>query len=81
MDKPYVVNLERLRRVYDEDRAQAETPGHAQAVTRVVARIVQDVKIEARAGRFVLESDEPPARGGQGSAPTPLQYFAAGIAT
>ena len=81
MPDRYVVDLERLARVYEEDRERVKAAGDARAVTRVVARIVEDVAIEVRAGRFSLRSDEPESRGGHGSAPTPLQYFATGIAT
>ncbi len=78
-----VVDRVRLRAVYEEDREAVRTAPDPEApsVTRVVARIVQDVRMEARSGPFVLTSDEPPARGGGGSAPTPLMYFAAGIGT
>jgi hypothetical protein len=75
------VDLERMRQVYEEDRKRAELGSAAQGVTRAVARIVQDVEIEARVGRFTLRSDEPEERGGQGTHPTPLQYFAVGVAT
>lgn len=79
----FVVDLERMRAVYEEDRgalARAADPEQP-SITRVVVRIVQDVALEARTGKFILHSDEPQERGGSGTAPTPLMYFSAGIGT
>lgn len=78
-----VVDRVRLRAVYEADREAIRTAADpdAPSVTRVVAHIVEDVRVEARAGPFVLTSDEPASRGGGGTAPTPLMYFAAGVAT
>ncbi len=67
--------IERLRR---ELRA---TPVQERRITtRAVARILQDVHLEGRMGKFVVESDEPLARGGTELGPTPLQYFMMGTA-
>lgn len=78
-----VVDLARMRLVYDQDRqALAASPDPEQpSITRVVVRIVEDVTLEARTGNFQLRSDEPAERGGGGTAPTPLMYFATGIGT
>lgn len=81
MTEGFRVDLERMRQVYEEDRRRAEQGVAAQSITRVVGHIVQDVEIEVRVGRFTLRSDEPAERGGSGMHPTPLQYFAAGLAT
>jgi uncharacterized OsmC-like protein len=48
--------------------------------TRAVARILDDVHLEGRMGRFVVESDEPLARGGTEQAASPLQYLMMGTA-
>jgi hypothetical protein len=78
-----IVDLARMRAVYERDREnlRAAADPEAPSVTRVVVRVLEDVHLEARAGRFVLYSDEPPERGGGASAPTPLMYFAVGVGT
>jgi hypothetical protein len=48
--------------------------------TRAVARILEDVHLEGRMGKFVVESDEPVARGGTEKGPSPLQYVMVGTA-
>ncbi len=48
--------------------------------TRAVARILEDVHLEGRMGKFVVESDEPLARGGTEKGPSPLQYLMMGTA-
>ncbi len=48
--------------------------------TRAVARILDDVHLEGRMGKFVVESDEPLARGGTDKGPSPLQYLMMGTA-
>ncbi len=72
------VDLARMRAVYDATRADATTtPVLSQ---RAVARIDQDLHMVGRVGRFQLESDEPPSRGGLDQAPAPLQLLLAGAA-
>jgi hypothetical protein len=58
----------------------AKTPQQRRTTTRAVARIVQDVHLEGRMGKFVVESDEPLARGGTEKGPSPLQYLMMGTA-
>ncbi len=48
--------------------------------TRAVARILEDVHLEGRMGKFVVESDEPIARGGTEKGASALQYFVMGTA-
>jgi hypothetical protein len=77
------VDLERMREVYQRERA-ALTRGAAAERTRVVraqASIDRDCHMVGRVGRFRLASDEPAERGGSGAAPTPLQYLLFGVAT
>ncbi len=59
-------------------REFAEHPERAKIVTRAVVRILHDYKKEARVGAFTFTSDEH-APAGEGSAPTPLQYFVAAV--
>jgi uncharacterized OsmC-like protein len=50
-------------------------------IIRAQASIDSNCHMMGRVGRFRLESDEPPERGGTGVAPTPLQYLLFGVAT
>jgi hypothetical protein len=67
--------ITRLRR-----EMSAKTPGQRRTTTRAVARILEDVHLEGRMGKFVVESDEPLARGGTEKGPSPLQYVMMGTA-
>ncbi len=58
----------------------AKSPEQRRTTTRAVARILEDVHLEGRMGKFVVESDEPVARGGTEKGPTPLQYMIMGTA-
>jgi hypothetical protein len=59
---------------------RAKTPEQRRTTTRAVARILEDVHLEGRMGKFVVESDEPLARGGTDKGPSPLQYVMMGTA-
>jgi hypothetical protein len=65
----------RLRR-----QMSGKAPEQRQTTTRATARILQDVHLEGRMGKFVVESDEPFARGGTENGPSPLQYLMVGTA-
>jgi hypothetical protein len=67
--------ITRLRR-----EMTAKTPDQRRTTTRAVARILEDVHLEGRMGNFVVESDEPLARGGTEKGPSPLQYVMMGTA-
>jgi hypothetical protein len=58
----------------------AKSPDQRRTTTRAVARILDDVHLEGRMGKFVVESDEPVARGGTEKGPSPLQYVMMGTA-
>jgi hypothetical protein len=58
----------------------AKTPEQRRTTTRAVARIIDDVHLEGRMGKFVVQSDEPLARGGTEQGPSPLQYLMMGTA-
>lgn len=77
------VDLERLRAVYEQERAtmaRHAAPDRTRIV-RAQASIDRDCHMVGRVGRFRLESDEPRDRGGTDTAPTPLQYLLFGVAT
>jgi uncharacterized OsmC-like protein len=46
---------------------------------RAAVEVVQDHRKRAQVGSFTIESDEGAIVGGDGTAPTPLSYFAAAI--
>ena len=60
---------------------RSPAPAERVRVIRAQASIDRDCHMVGRVGRFRLESDEPVARGGGDTAPTPLQYLLFGAAT
>jgi hypothetical protein len=52
--------MHEITRLREEMRAK--TPQQRRTTTRAVARILEDVHLEGRMGKFVVESDEPLAR-------------------
>jgi hypothetical protein len=70
--------MDEIVRLRQEMRAKA--PDQRRTTTRAVARILDDVHLEGRMGKFVVESDEPLARGGTEKGPSPLQYVMMGTA-
>ena len=80
--RPSRVNLpkqmDEITRVRREMRAR--TTEQRRITTRAVAKILEDVHLEGRMGNFVVESDEPLARGGTEKGPSPLQYLMMGTA-
>ena len=74
-----LIEGERNRRQHAEkQRELAQHPERAKIVTRAVVRIVHNYEKEARVGQFTFSSDEH-APVGEGSAPSPLQYFVAAV--
>ena len=76
------VDLRKQMHEIERMRAEMRAKGPAQrtTTTRAVARIVEDVHLEGRMGKFVVESDEPLARGGTEKGPSPLQFLMVGTA-
>jgi len=73
--------MEKGSQVYEQTRTHfADNPILGKTTIRAVANLLEDMHIEARVGKFHLESDEPAVRGGTDLGPTPLQYFVAGAA-
>ena len=62
------------------EEMRAKSPEQRRTTTRAVARILDDVHLEGRMGKFIVESDEPLARGGTDQGPSPLQYLMMGTA-
>ena len=70
--------MDEIRRLRQE--MGAKPPEQRRTTTRAVARILDDVHLEGRMGKFVVESDEPLTRGGTEKGPSPLQFFMVGAA-
>jgi hypothetical protein len=76
------VNLDRQMREIERLRAEmgAKTAAERLVTTRAVARIIEDVHLVGRMGKFTVEADEPLARGGTEQGASPLQYLMVGTA-
>jgi hypothetical protein len=76
------VDLTKQRHAIERLRAElsAKSREERRVTTRATARILDDVHLEGRMGRFVVEADEPLARGGTEQGPSPLQYLMVGTA-
>ena len=75
------VDLANSKRAYDEARARyIEKPGSSTVTLRATARLVQNALLEGRIGKYHFSCDEPPARGGEDKAASPLEYFLVGTA-
>ena len=77
-EKPSRVDPDRMKKAYEAGRAN--TRNVPVLTQRAVAHIDKDMHMVGRIGRFQIESDEPPERGGDDLAPAPLQYVLAGAA-
>jgi hypothetical protein len=76
------VDLDKQRREIERLRAEmsAKSPEQRTVTTRAVARIIEDVHLEGRMGKFVVEADEPLVRGGTEKGASPLQFVMMGTA-
>ena len=76
------VDLQKQRREIERLRRElwARPRDQRRVTTRATARILEDVHLEGRMGRFTVEADEPLARGGTEQGPSPLQYLMVGTA-
>ena len=67
--------IQRLR-----SEMSAKTPDQRTVTTRAVAKIIEDVHLEGRMGKFTVEADEPFVRGGTEKGASPLQFLMMGTA-
>lgn len=76
------VNLDKQKHEIERLRAEmsAQPTKERTITTRAVARIVDDVHLEGRMGKFTVQADEPLSRGGTEQGASPLQYFMVGVA-
>jgi hypothetical protein len=58
----------------------AKAPEERTVTTRAVAKIIENVHLEGRMGKFTVEADEPLARGGTEKGASPLQFLMMGTA-
>jgi hypothetical protein len=74
-------DLIKTRKAYEDMRQKyLDKPGFSVATLRATAKLVKDTYLEGRIGRFHFTCDEPPERGGEDQAPSPLEYFMIGAA-
>ena len=75
------VDLANSKHAYDEARARyIEKPGSSSVTLRATARLEHNAFLEGRIGKYHFTCDEPPARGGEDKAASPLEYFLIGTA-
>jgi len=76
------VNLQKQMLEIERLRVEmgAKQPDQRTVTTRAVARIIEDVHLEGRMGKFTVEADEPLARGGTEKGASPLQFLMMGTA-
>jgi len=76
------VDLDKQMREIERLRAEMQAKSNDDRVvtTRAVARIIEDVHLEGRMGKFTVEADEPFARGGTEKGASPLQFLMMGTA-
>lgn len=76
------VNLEKQLHEIQRLRAElaAQPAKQPTVTTRAVAKIIEDVHLEGRMGKFTVRSDEPLSRGGTDLGPSPLQFLMVGVA-
>ena len=76
------VDLDKQMQQIERLRAEmgAKAPLDRTTTTRAVARIIEDVHLEGRMGRFMVEADEPLGRGGTEKGASPLQFLMMGTA-
>jgi uncharacterized OsmC-like protein len=73
------VDLERARRAYDAGRERRMRTG-GKVTLRATAKLIENTYLEGRIGQYHFASDEPPERGGDERAASPLEHFLMGAA-
>ena len=76
----FKVDLERMRIAHEEGLERRQKSGHGKVTLRATAKLVENVFLKGRIGRFQFDCDEPVSRGGDDKAPSPLEYFMIGAA-
>jgi hypothetical protein len=75
------VDMENAPKALDAMKARyIADPKTSKTTLRATAKLVKNATLEGRIGRFNFTCDEPPSRGGEDQAPSPLEYFLIGAA-
>jgi hypothetical protein len=74
------IDLPKLKEAFDRGYDLRQKAGKHPVTLRATANLVDNAYLEGRIGRFHFTCDEPPARGGEDKAPSPLEYFLIGAA-
>ena len=74
------VDLGRVRKAYEDGRTARASVGHGKVTLRATADLVENAFLKGRIGKYHFECDEPPSRGGDDRAASPLEYFLIGAA-
>ena len=74
------IDLNKLKSAFDQGYEVRKTAGKHPVTLRATAKLVENAYLEGRIGRFHFSCDEPPERGGEDKAPSPLEFFLIGAA-
>jgi hypothetical protein len=74
------IDLDKLQTAFDHGYEMRQKAGNHPVTLRATAKLVENAYLEGRIGRFHFSCDEPPERGGEDKAPSPLEYFLIGAA-
>jgi hypothetical protein len=74
------IDLAKLKDAFEDGYKKRKQSGRGSVTLRATASLVKDAFLKGRIGRFHFECDEPPSRGGEDQAPSPLEYFLMGAA-
>ena len=81
MKKKGRIDFIKVGQAYENMRQKIQQdPSLGKATFRASAKLVENLKMEGRMGNFKFMCDEPPERGGDETAPTPLHFFLIGAA-
>ena len=76
------INWPKVKNIFEKAAARMQEHPDQPAVgaPKAIVRVVKERLFEATAEGHSFQIDEPVARGGEGLAPSPMAYFAAGAA-
>ncbi len=80
MEENSKLDLKHLGKVFNDGYELRKNAGSHPVTLRATASLIQNTRLHGRIGKYQFDCDEPPARGGEDSAPSPLEYFMAGAA-
>jgi uncharacterized OsmC-like protein len=79
-EKQFRLDLDHLQETFDKGYAMRKEAGSHPVTLRATAHLVENAHLHGRIGKYQFDCDEPPERGGQDSAPSPLEFFMVGTA-